>query len=146
MEEDRLRVSKDTQKFVADLADLPPEKHRKVLSVLEALEKQQGAEAELENKRGWRYMWQRTPKPFLLMLGYLVFLAPVGSVGYHSLSYIPDTQKNLYLFILLAILILPLCVVFYLSYNYMKHTKLLPEKEEVEVEKIPLAESASTAK
>src|SRR3989344_4944871 len=120
MEEEKLKVSKDTQKFIADLADLPPLKYQQVIHVLQTLEKQQEAEAHLENKRGWRYMWQRTPKPYLLMLGYLVFLAPVGSLGYQSLSYIPNEIKVIHLITLTIILILPLIVVSYLSYYYIK--------------------------
>lgn len=133
MEEvERLKVSKDTQKFVVDLSDLPTEKYNKVMNILGALEKQQEAEAHLENKRGWRYMWQRTPKPYLLMLGYLVFLAPVGSFGYQAISHIQDDQKLVYQIILASILLLPLAVVFYLSYNYIKQRK---KEDEVEDEK-----------
>jgi len=127
MEEEKLKVSKDTQKFIADLADLPPLKYQQVIHVLQTLEKQQEAEAHLENKRGWRYMWQRTPKPYLLMLGYLVFLAPVGSLGYQAFSNVPENLKIIYLIILIAILLLPLLVVFYLSFNYMK--KHVEERE-----------------
>lgn len=124
----RLKVSKNTQKFVKDLADLPNEKYHKVKNLLNTLEKQQEAEAHLENKRGWRYMWQRTPKPYLLMLGYLVFLAPVGSLGYQAFSHVPNKSQVLYLIILASILILPLLVVFYLSYNYIKQ-RIKEDKE-----------------
>jgi uncharacterized BrkB/YihY/UPF0761 family membrane protein len=99
--------------------------------LLDSLEKQQQAEAYLENKRGWRYMWQRTPKPYLLMLGYLVFLAPVGSFGYQTISHIPDEQKWICQIILALILFLPLAVVFFLSYHFIK----LRKKEEEENEK-----------
>lgn len=52
MEEiERIAVSRDSQKFVKDLSDLPPEKYHKVVGILQALEKQQDAEANLENKR-----------------------------------------------------------------------------------------------
>jgi len=119
-EEENLKVSKDTQKFVADLADLPSEKYHKVTDILSSLEKQHDAEANLEKQRGWRYMWQRTPKPFLLMLGYLVFLAPVGSIAYQAFSSIPDQFKTAYLIIMACTLLLPLLVVFYLSYHYIK--------------------------
>src|SRR3989344_8136451 len=129
-----LKVSKDTQKFVTDLADLSTEKYNKVRNILGVLEKQQVAEANLENKRGWRYMWQRTPKPYLLMLAYLVFLAPVGSFGYQSLSYIPENNQIFFSIMLLVILILPLLVVFYLSYNYVKQQKSEENKEEKQIE------------
>lgn len=119
-EENTLRISKNTQKFVNDVANLPPHKYDKVMGFLETLEKQQNTESHLENKRGWRYMWQRTPKPYLLMLGYLVFLAPVGSFGYQALSHVSQEFHTIYFLILLLILILPLSVVFYLSYNYVK--------------------------
>ena len=122
-ETQRLSVSKESQKFVKDLADLPNDEYHKVMNVLGALEKQQDAEANLENKRGWRYMWQRTPKPYLLMLAYLVFIAPVGSVGYQALSHVTENNQILFSAILLLILILPLLVVFYLSYNYVKQQK-----------------------
>ncbi len=75
-------------------------------------------------------MWQRTPKPYLLMMGYLVFLAPVGSLGYQAISYIPDDQKTLYQIILASILLLPLLVVFYISYNYIKQRNE-EKKEEI---------------
>src|SRR3989344_7729221 len=128
---DKIKVPKDTQKFVTDLSDLPAEKYNKVMNVLQTLEKQQEAEAHLENKRGWRYMWQRTPKPYLLMLGYLVFLAPVGSLGYQAFSHMPDDKKVIYLIILAAILILPLLVVFYLSHNYIKQRKTEEQTTEI---------------
>ncbi len=122
-EQDRIKVSKDTQKFVMDLADLAPDKCKKVIAVLDALRSQQGAEADMEHKRGWRYMWQRTPKPYLLMLGYLVFLAPVGGFGYNALQYVGEEHKIIFLITLSAILLLPLIVVFYLSYHYVKQGK-----------------------
>jgi len=128
---DKIKVPKDTQKFVTDLSNLPTEKYNKVMNLLGALEKQQEAEAHLENKRGWRYMWQRTPKPYLLMLGYLVFLAPVGSLGYQAFSHMPDDKKVIYLIILAAILILPLLVVFYLSHNYIKQRKTEEQTTEI---------------
>src|SRR3989344_5283573 len=90
MEYEALKVSKDTQKFVKDLSELKNEDYKKVMDLLEALKKQQDAEANLESKRGWRYMWQRTPKPYLLMLGYLVFFASVGSFGYNAFSRIEE--------------------------------------------------------
>lgn len=117
---EKIKVAKDTQKFVGDLADLPSEKYHKVMGILGALEKQQDAEARLENGRGWRYMWQRTPKPYLLMLGYLVFLAPVGSFGYHAMPSINEGYQLIFLAVLSTILLLPLLVVFYLSYHYVK--------------------------
>ena len=130
MDDDRpIRVAKNTQKFVKDLADLNHRDYEKVMDLLEALEKQQATEAHLENKRGWRYLWQRTPKPYLLMMAYLVFLAPVGSVGYHALTYFPEAYKALYISILAGILILPLGVVFFLSYHYIKQ-RIKEEKEE----------------
>ncbi|MDP3026703.1 MAG: hypothetical protein Q8N63_03270 [Nanoarchaeota archaeon] len=118
-----LSVSKDSQKFVKDLADLPTDEYHKVMNLLGALEKQQDAEANLESKRGWRYMWQRTPRPYLLMLAYLVFLAPVGGFGYQALSHVAENNQILFSVILLLILIIPLLVVFYLSYNYVKQQK-----------------------
>ena len=133
-ETERIAVSKESQKFVKDLSDLPPEKYHKVMNVLGALEKQQDAEANLENKRGWRYMWQRTPKPYLLMLAYLVFLAPVGGFGYQALSHVPENNQIFFSIILLGILILPLLVVFYLSYNYIKEQKSEENKEEKQIE------------
>lgn len=123
-ETQRLSVSKESQKFVKDLVDLSPEDYHKVMNVLGALEKQQDAEANLENKRGWRYMWQRTPRPYLLMLAYLVFLAPVGGFGYQALSHVAENNQIFFSIILLLILILPLLVVFYLSYNYVKQNKM----------------------
>lgn len=56
MDFDEIKVNKDTQKFVKDISELPSEKYQKVRGMLEALERQQQAEAHLENKRGWRYM------------------------------------------------------------------------------------------
>ena len=117
---ERIKVSENTQKFITYISKLPNDKYKKVMDFLENLKNQQETEAYLENKRGWRYMWQRTPKPYLLMLGYLVFLAPVGSLGYQAFSYTPDENKIIYLSILAAILILPLLVVFYLSYHYVQ--------------------------
>ncbi|VUT27641.1 MAG: hypothetical protein SYNGOMJ08_00188 [Candidatus Syntrophoarchaeum sp. GoM_oil] len=117
---ERIKVSEDTQKFITYVSKLPNDKYNKVMDLIENLKNQQEAEAHLENKRGWRYMWQRTPKPYLLMLGYLVFLAPVGSFGYQAFSYMPDENKIIYLIILATILILPLLVVFYLSYHYVQ--------------------------
>jgi len=119
-----LSISKDTQKFVKDLSELPPQKCHQVLQMLSALEKQQYAEASLENKRGWRYMWQRTPKPYLLMLAYFVFLAPVGSFGYQAFQSLGDNFKTAFLISLTSILVLPLLIVFYLSYQYIKNKKL----------------------
>ncbi len=116
---EKIRVSKDSQKFITDISTLPDKEYNKVMKFLENLKNQQEAEAHLENQRGWRYMWQRTPKPYLLMLSYLVFLAPVGSLGYQAFSNIPNENKIIYLVILATILILPLLVVFYLSYHYI---------------------------
>jgi len=135
MEEmERISVSKESQKFVKDLSDLPLEKYHKVMNLLGALEKQQDAEANLENKRGWRYMWQRTPKPYLLMLAYLVFLAPVGGFGYQALSHVSDNNIIFFSIILAIILILPLLVVFYLSYNYVKQQRIEVNYEKKMVE------------
>lgn len=120
---DKIKISKDTQKFITNVFRLPTHKYNRLIDFLEKLKNQQEAEAHLENKRGWRYMWQRTPKPYLLMLGYLIFLAPVGSFGYQAFSYMPDESKVIYLLIFAAILILPLLVVFYLSYHYIKQRK-----------------------
>jgi len=122
-----MEISKNTQKFIYDISRLSNGKYEKVMGFLENLRDQQNAEANLENKRGWRYMWQRTPKPYLLMMGYLVFLAPVGSLGYQAISHIPDDQKIIYQIILALVLFLPLSVVFYLSYNYIK----IENKEEL---------------
>ncbi len=122
-----MEISKNTQKFIYDISRLSNGKYEKVMGFLENLRDQQNAEANLENKRGWRYMWQRTPKPYLLMMGYLVFLAPVGSLGYQAISHIPDDQKIIYQIILALVLLLPLSVVFYLSYNYIK----IENKEEL---------------
>ncbi len=127
MEDERMEISKNTQKFIYDISRLSNGKYEKVMGFLENLRDQQNAEANLENKRGWRYMWQRTPKPYLLMMGYLVFLAPVGSLGYQAISHIPDDQKIIYQIILALVLLLPLSVVFYLSYNYIK----IENKEEL---------------
>ena len=100
MEKEILHISKDSQKFVTEISNLSDTKYQKLMDFIELLRKQQEAEAHLENKRGWRYMWQRTPKPYLLMLGYLVFLAPVGSFGYQTISNIPDNQKIVFQVIL----------------------------------------------
>jgi len=54
------------------------------------------------------------------MPGYLVFLASFGSFGYQAFSYLPDGNKIMYLVILAIILILPLLVVFYLRYHYIR--------------------------
>jgi hypothetical protein len=132
LEGERIFVSKESQRFVKEISDLPEHKYNKVMNLLENLRMQQETEAHLENKRGWRYMWQRTPKPYLLMLGYLVFLAPVGSLGYQNLSNVPDEIKLIYLIILLLILVLPLSIVFYLSYNYVKHNDKFKEIDEVD--------------
>ena len=123
MDDERIRISKNTQKFITDVSRLPNDKYNKVMDFLENLKNQQEAEAHLENKRGWRYMWQRTPKPYLLMLGYLVFLAPIGSIGYQAFSHMPDESKIIFLIVLATILILPLIVVFYLSYHYINQRK-----------------------
>ncbi len=122
---ENIKVSKDTQRFITDISKLPDKEYNKVMNILENLKNQQEAEAHLESQRGWRYMWQRTPKPYLLMLGYLVFLAPVGGLGYQAFSNMPNENKVTYLVILATILILPLLVVFYLSYHYIN-----PKKEE----------------
>jgi len=125
-----LKVSKNTQKFISDLAELHPTKRKEIVEVLNALSDQQQSEAHMENKRGWRYMWQRTPKPYLLMLAYLVFLAPVGSIGYQAFNSVPVEFKTFFLISLLLVLLLPLTVVFYLSYQYV-HKKI----KNIEVEK-----------
>ncbi len=134
MDEERIRISKDTQKFITDISNLSDTKYNKLMDFLENLRNQQNAEAHLENKRGWRYMWQRTPKPYLLMLGYLVFLAPVGSFGYQAISHIPDNQKLIFQIILALILLLPLAVVFYLSFHYIKQRKKEEGLEKLEKE------------
>jgi len=121
-----IKVSKNTQEFVTNLSNLSQDKYTKVMNTLCALKNQNEAEAYLEDKKGWRYMWQRTPKPYLLMLAYLVFLAPVGSFGYQAFSNVSDNFKIIFLISLSLIMILPLLVVFYLSYNFVKHG----EKEE----------------
>ena len=123
MEDERIKISKNTQKFITDISRLSNDKYNKLMNFLEKLKNQQDTEANLENKRGWRYMWQRTPKPYLLMLGYLVFLAPVGSLGYQAISHIPDDQKLIFQIILASILLLPLAVVFFLSYDFVKQRK-----------------------
>ena len=120
VEKEKISISKDTQKFIKNISILEGNEYRQVIDFLKELKNQQEAEARLENARGWRYMWQRTPKPYLLMLGYLVFLAPVGSLGYQAFSHMPDENKIVYLVILATILILPLLVVFYLGYHYIK--------------------------
>jgi len=129
MEYEALKVSKDTQKFVKDLSELKNEDYKKVMDLLEALKKQQDAEANLESKRGWRYMWQRTPKPYLLMLGYLVFFASVGSFGYNTFSRIEEL-KIAFLIVFGVIMISPLIVVSLMSYHYMKHNKSEKEGQE----------------
>jgi hypothetical protein len=124
MEEfEEIRISKDTQKFVKYLSDLHPDKARKVITLISALRDQQFAEKGLENARGWRYMWQRTPKPYLLMLAYFVFFGAVGGFGYQAISKSPTTltQNSI---ILLAIVLIPLILVFYISYQYVKNEKL----------------------
>jgi len=121
MEYNDVRISKDTQKFIGDVSNLSPEKHNKVMRFLEGLEHQQNAEANLENKRGWRYMWQRTPKPYLLMLGYLVFFGSVGSFGYGAFSHAGENQI-IFLLVLALIMVVPIIPVAYLSYNYIKNS------------------------
>lgn len=123
MDEERIKISKDTQKFIFNVSRLSNDRYQKVMNFLEKLRNQQDSEANLENKRGWRYMWQRTPKPYLLMLAYLVFLAPVGSFGYQAFSHVPENQKLIFLIILTLILLLPLFVVFYLSFHFIKQRK-----------------------
>ena len=51
-----IRISKGTQKFVSDLAELPSDKYHKVKNLLSSITEQQEAEAQLEKQRGWRYM------------------------------------------------------------------------------------------
>ncbi len=120
MDFDEIKINKDTQKFVKDISELPPEKYQKVRGMLETLERQQQAEAHLENKRGWRYMWQRTPKPYLLMLGYFVFFGSVGSFGYSAFSHASEIQTT-FLIVLGIIMLAPLIPVCFLSYRYVKH-------------------------
>ncbi len=125
MEEIReIKVEKNTQIFVKNLSELSTEKRNNVIEILNTLQKQQQSESDLEHNRGWRYIWQRTPKPFLLMMGYLIFLAPVGSLGYKAFEYAGDDNKVIFLIILTAILILPLLVVFYLSYHFINQKKI----------------------
>ncbi len=129
MDEEIIKISKNTQKFITDVSRLPNDKYNKVMDFLKKLKEQQEAEAHLENRRGWRYIWQRTPKPYLLMLGYLVFLAPVGSFGYQAISHIPDNQKIIFQIIFASILLLPLAVVFFLSYHFVKQRKREEDEE-----------------
>ena len=116
-----IKISKNTQKFVIELSQFSSEKQHRIISILNTLSNQQQSEAHLENKKGWRYMWQRTPKPYLLMLAYLVFLAPIGSIGYQAFNTVPEANKTFFLISLMLILLLPLGVVFYLSYQYVHH-------------------------
>lgn len=126
--DDEIRIAKGTQKFVKDLSDLPKEKYLKTKDLLETLGSQQSAEAQLENKRGWRYMWQRTPKPFLVMMGYFVGFGSIGSFGYSNYSKAVGFEQ-LYLTSLIVIMIAPLILVGILTYFYMK-TGLKENKEE----------------
>lgn len=128
MEEyNNLRIEKNTQKFIQYISDLSPEKANKVLKFLETLKEQQDIEAKLESKRGWRYMWQRTPKPYLLALGYFIFFGGIGISGYQAISKYPETMtKNS--IILGLILLLPFMLVAYLGIRYVKD-KTLQEKD-----------------
>lgn len=115
-----LKISKNAQKFVTDLSNLPKEKYLKVKDLLIVLGKQNDAEANLENKRGWRYMWQRTPKPFLVMMGYFVGFGSIGSFGYANYSKAVGFEQ-LYLYSLMSIMIAPLILVGILTYFYIKN-------------------------
>jgi len=124
---EEIEISGNTQKFIMDISNLSQEKYQKTIDFIEKLTDQQNAEAELESKRGWRYMWQRTPKPYLLLLGYFVFFGAVGSFGYNAYSYAGNHQI-MFLMILAAIMILPLIPVSYLSYCYVKKIDIQEDK------------------
>jgi hypothetical protein len=119
MEDSEIRIGKGTQKFVKELSELPKDKYLKTKDLLETLGKQQENEAQLENKRGWRYMWQRTPKPFLVMMGYFVGFGSIGSFGYANYSKAIGFEQ-LYLFSLMIIMVTPLILVGVLTYFYIK--------------------------
>ena len=122
MEKESITISKDTRKLIDDISRYPKDKYDKVINFLETLDSQQSSEAELEKQRGWRHMWERTPKPFLLLMGYFVFLAPVGSVGYYSSSLLSENLEYFipyYFIILFLIIIIPLLIVSHISYKYL---------------------------
>lgn len=125
---DEVRIAKGTQVFVRNLSELPPEKQKRTLELLDAISKQQDVEANLEKQRGWRYMWQRTPKPYLLFLAYFVFLGSVGSFGYGAYSHVAEANQVLFMWVLAGVLILPLLPISFLSIYYIVHLK--PEEEE----------------
>ena len=127
MDFDEIRINKNTQKFVKDISEWSPEKCNKIRGLLESLRGQHNAEANLENKRSWRYMWQRTPKPYLLMLGYFVFFGSVGSFGYGAFSHATEIQTT-FLIVLGIIMLVPLIPVCFLSYRYVK--RIEKEKKE----------------
>ena len=131
MEEERINISKGSQKFVVDISKFSDAKQRKVLEVLDMLRQQQDAEANLEHKRGWRHMWERTPKPYLLMLGYFVFFATVGSMGFYAFMKIGDMDKikQLYLIVFALIMLVPLLPVSYLSFKYANSKENVQDKQ-----------------
>jgi len=132
MEDERIKISKDTQKFITDVSMLPNDKYNKVMDFLENLKNQQEAEAHLENKRGWRYMWQRTPKPFLVMMGYFVGFGSIGSFGYSNYPKATGFEE-IYLISLIIIMVSPLILVTILSYYYIK-TGLNKKNERREID------------
>jgi len=121
-------VNPKTIKFIEGIARWTPEQRRQVSQVLGALGQQQTAESSLESARGWRYMWQRTPKVHLLMLAYFVFFGSAAFAGFWTYRII-TTYQVLYLSVFAAIMLIPLIVVFYLSYNYVKHIKAIEIEE-----------------
>ena len=132
MDDTEIRIAKGTQKFVKELSDLPKDKYLKTKDLLDSLANQQSNEAQLENKRGWRYMWQRTPKPFLVMMGYFVGFGSIGSFGYANYSKAVGFEQ-LYLYSLMGIMIAPLILVGILTYFYIKNET---SKNDVEIEKV----------
>lgn len=131
--ESETRIAKGTQKFIKELSNLPRDKYMKTKILLETLGKQQNSEANLESKRGWRYMWQRTPKPFLVMMGYFVAFGSIGSFGYSNYPKAIGFEQ-LYLVSLISIMIAPLILVGILSYHYIKNNIEQKEKEESDKE------------
>ena len=126
--EDEIKIDKNTQKFIGEVSKFSNEQHHKVIAFLDKLKIQQDAEANLESKKGWRYMWQRTPKPYLLMLGYLVFFGSVGSFGWNAFQHAEN--QTIFLIIFGLLMIFPLAIVSYLSYQYVKHLKDNKEKDD----------------
>jgi hypothetical protein len=122
MEENQpIKFNKNTQKFISEISKYKPNQIKNIIKILNNLENQQNSEANLENKKGWRLMWERTPKPYLLTLGYLVFFGPVGWAGYSTFSKISNIEiQSFYLIILFLTMFFPLIVTSLISYHFIK--------------------------